>query len=103
MEASEWNEFHAGFLRRLGGSTFLWSRRRQWTLRVVGDVGAVPLVQGKGDYKLDVLLFNETWKRVKRERQGKVEFHLQNSVFFFSSNISNNASRMRGRRASTFL
>jgi hypothetical protein len=102
MEASERNKFHAGFLGRLGGSAFLWSRRRQWTLRVVGDVGAVPLEQGKGDHELDVLLFDETWKRVKRERQGKIEFHLRNSVFFLS-NISNNASHTRGMRASTFL
>jgi hypothetical protein len=60
VEAGERNELHAQFLGRLGGSTFLWSRRRQWTLRVVGDIGAVPLVQGKGDYKPDVLLFDET-------------------------------------------
>jgi hypothetical protein len=45
VEAGEGNEFHAGFLGRLGGSTFLRSRRRQGSLRVVGDVGSVPLVR----------------------------------------------------------
>jgi hypothetical protein len=40
---------------------------------------------------------------VKREQRGKVGFHLRNSVFFFSSSISNNASRTRGMRASIFF
>jgi hypothetical protein len=103
VEAGEGSEFHTGFLGRLCGSPFLRNRRRQGSLGVVGDVGTVPLVRRKGDHQLDVVVLDETWKGIKQERREKVEFHLRNSVFFFSSNISNNASWTWGMRAATFL
>jgi hypothetical protein len=103
VEAGEGNELHTRFLGRLCGSSFLRNRWRRGSLGVVGDVGAVPLVRRKGDHQLDVVVLDETWKGIKRERREKVEFHLRNSVFFFSSNISNNTSWMRGMKAATFL
>jgi hypothetical protein len=74
VEAGERNELHTRFLGRIDGSAFLRSRRRQRSLGVVGDVGAVTLVQREGDHEFDILFIDETWKGVKRERWGRQSF-----------------------------
>jgi uncharacterized protein (DUF934 family) len=102
MEAGKGDKVEARFLGQLWGSTFLRSRGWQGSLRVVGDVGAVPLVRRKGNHQLNVLL-NETWEGVIAETAGEAGFRLQNLVFFFSSSISNKALWTRGMRTSIFL